>query len=619
VVRAEAVTEASARRFETEARLAARLQHPHVLPLLDSGRSADDRPWSATALQPRGDLASRSIGHDPRRIAMLLDALLDALAAAHRQGLVHGGIKPGNVLLDHRGLPLLTDFGLALRRGMGQRVDELAIERLAWMAPEQIADTDIDARADLYAVGLLAHTLLSGEPAWHADSALAMARLQADAPLPRLAPGLRAWQDWLDRATAKSSAKRWRDADAMREGLDKIVQRIDAGEDGIEFRPSRRWLKPLLLGSVVVVVSSAIGWWWLARPATSPGAQFFRVQADDAGSAPLGSVAPPVPNSDPTAQMLQPPPADASPLDAALRGFEQALRAGQLDAPATRNALSSLTTLRSLAATDPRLPALARRLAEAFGARAVAAINRADTAAANRDLEQRNRALAAAGLPPAPPAGALAGRLRAAVETQFDTAANHFDRGKAQNWAGFASVIGDATWQATLKRKAAVIPVPGEAMPGDRLGAVFIDADDRAFAITPRAVSVQDYRRFAEATGRAPSLCRERASLLRLLAPRDWKNPGFAQKPGDPVVCVSVDDAQAYARWISQQTGAQYRLPSAADLRAAAGDLRGNGGEWLADCAGANCARHAVAGKAVPAREAGRGWEDIGFRLVRDP
>lgn len=620
VVRPDAVPdEAAARRFETEARLAARVVHPNVLPLLDSGRSAEDRPWTATALQPRGDLGTRSIGHDPRRIAMLLDAVLDALAAAHRQGLVHGGIKPGNVLLDHRGLPLLTDFGLALRRGPGMRADGPAIERLAWMAPEQIADAEIDARADLYAVGLLAHTLLSGEPAWHATTAAAMARLQAESALPRLTPGLRDWQGWLDRATAKAPERRWRDAEAMRAGLARVVRRLDAGEDAIGLGRSRRWLKPLLAGSAAPVLLGAVALWWFARPATTPGDRYFRVAPGDAGLSPIGSPAAPVVGADPSAAMLQPLPSDTAPVEAALRGFEQALRVGQLDAPAGRNALSNLTTLRTLAASDARLPALARRLAEAFGARAAAAIGSADRAAALRDLESRNRALAAVGLPPAPPAGALATRLQAAVEQQLAAAAAEFDRKRAQDWATFAVSLGNPAWQATLQRRAASIPVPGEPLPGDRLGAVFVRADGRDFGITPRAVSVADYTRFANAIQRAPSLCRERASLLRLFAPRDWKNPGFAQTSDDPVVCVSVGDALAYARWISQQTGVQYRLPNATDLRAAAGVLRGSGGEWLSDCAGAGCVRHAVAGKATPARDAGRGWEDIGFRLVRDP
>ncbi len=621
LVRPEALADdAAARRFETEARLAARLLHPHVLPLLDSGRTAEGRPWTATALQSRGDLASRSIGHDPRRIAMLLDALLDALATAHRQGLVHGGIKPGNVLLDHRGLPLLTDFGLALRRGVGTRVDAMALERLAWMAPEQIADAEVDAHADLYAVGLLAHALLSGEPAWHAENALEMARLQTEAALPRLAPGLRAWQDWLDRATAKQPAKRWRDADAMRAGLDKVVQRLDAGDDGFGLAGARRWRKPLLIGSATVVLLGGLGLWWWSRPDAGPGGRFFRVAAEDAGNAPLGSThaAQPV-ASDPGADMLRPPPADASPFDLQLRGFEQTLRAGQLDAPANRNALASLHALRTLAATDARLPALARRLADAFGQRAVAAIQRGEQTAAERDLQQRNRALAEAGLPPAPPSGALAERLRSAVEVRVQAAAGAYDRATALQWAGFGGALGDNAWHATLKRHAAAIPIPGEALPGDRLGAVLVRADGRDFAITPRAISRNEYARFADATSRAPSLCRERASLLRLLAPRDWKNPGFAQQAGDPVVCVSVDDAEAYARWFGQQTGVRYRLPTTADLRAATSALRGNGGEWLADCAGTGCTRHAVAGKATPARDAARGWEDIGFRLVRDP
>ena len=139
-------------------------------------------------------------------------------------------------------------------------------------------------------------------------------------------------------------------------------------------------------------------------------------------------------------------------------------------------------------------------------------------------------------------------------------------------------------------------------------------------------MSRRDYEAFVKATKRDTSLCRERASLLRVLAPRDWKSPGFDQRPDNAVVCVSWKDADAFARWHSQRGSGRYRLPTAAEAQALS---RSGGGskavaEWLADCAPAGCARRMADGttwrgaKGRRSLDADRGYDDVGFRLVRE-
>src|SRR5690606_27518953 len=145
-----------------------------------------------------------------------------------------------------------------------------------------------------------------------------------------------------------------------------------------------------------------------------------------------------------------------------------------------------------------------------------------------------------------------------------------------------------------------------------------------AYALTRRTISRDEYARFAEATGREAALCRERASLLRVISPRDWRSPGFEQAGSDAAVCVSWDDADAYARWLGQRNGARYRLPTAGEAR----DFPAQTGatpvaEWLLDCSG-DCLSRAVGGDSWRGgepgpRQASRGFDDVGFRLVREP
>src|SRR3546814_18172861 len=111
-----------------------------------------------------------------------------------------------------------------------------------------------------------------------------------------------------------------------------------------------------------------------------------------------------------------------------------------------------------------------------------------------------------------------------------------------------------------------------------------VRVDGDMVAAARNEVNRAEYARFAAATGRAAALCRERLSPLRIVKPISWREPGFQQSPGQPVVCVSWSDADAYARWMSQRTGHRSRLPSTAEARAL--PVRGGGrpgSEWRRD------------------------------------
>ncbi|WP_197050240.1 SUMF1/EgtB/PvdO family nonheme iron enzyme, partial [Novilysobacter defluvii] len=165
------------------------------------------------------------------------------------------------------------------------------------------------------------------------------------------------------------------------------------------------------------------------------------------------------------------------------------------------------------------------------------------------------------------------------------------------------------------------VPRRGQALPGDPAGAVLAES---GIAISRRPVSRAEYARFVAETGREPSRCRVRGSLLRVLSPRDWRDPGFDQDEEAAVVCVSLADAQAYSEWYSEQTGHRYRLPTATDARTLAPEIIGRPlSLWLLDC-GADCHERLVSGPSWRSDEGerrldtGRGYDDVGFRLVRE-
>ena len=178
-------------RFRREIHLAAQLQHPHIVPLLTAGEDGDllyyTMPFvSGESLRVRLEERGRLPVKDVVRI---LTDIVDALAYAHAHGVVHRDIKPGNVLTQ-RSHALVTDFGVAKALSAalpaaGATTSGLAIGTPAYMAPEQLAaDPAADHRVDLYAVGLLAYELLSGEApfAGASPTATMAAQLTRDPP-----------------------------------------------------------------------------------------------------------------------------------------------------------------------------------------------------------------------------------------------------------------------------------------------------------------------------------------------------------------------------------------------------------------------------------------------------
>ncbi|HWP36047.1 MAG TPA: serine/threonine-protein kinase, partial [Gemmatimonadales bacterium] len=157
-------------RFRREIQLAAKLQHPHIVQLLTAGAAGDLLYYVMPFIQGeslRARLARE--GELPiSEAARILREVVDALAYAHRHGVVHRDIKPDNVLLSE-GHAVVTDFGVAKAvsesTGAGSSLTSLgvALGTPAYMAPEQaVADPHVDHRADIYAVGVLAYEMLCG-------------------------------------------------------------------------------------------------------------------------------------------------------------------------------------------------------------------------------------------------------------------------------------------------------------------------------------------------------------------------------------------------------------------------------------------------------------------------
>ena len=631
----EALTdEISRRRFENEARTIARLDHPNVVGIFEVGRTRDGLPYYAMPYLPRGHLGQRAFGGDQARVRSVLHALLSALEYAHARGVVHRDVKAENVLFDDAERPLLADFGIALRRGYGTRVTTagLAVGSTAYMPPEQARGHNVDGRADLYSVGVLGWEMLTGKLPYNAGDALSMALQHAQEPIPRLPPELRHWQKFFDRALAKTPEARFSSAREMRAALDRIpdgVHRhwLGAGGDA----PWRRWLPWV---AAAAALAALVLWAPWRTPPAPPADQAAATAPVDVESAP-----PELPieeNGDVVAQaadaidgfMARPLP--QSPAERWISAAQAQIGQERWTTPKGDNAYESLMTAVQADAAHPRLPVVAGELVDALARQAGRALRDSDADTARQAFE-RARALSlriALPLRPGTKQPVAIARMEQqaneVLRARIEQAAREGDGDHARQLVETARDLDLGRARIAALEALARVEPKKKAQPAvEEPGWTVLRGDERRVAIADAYVSRADYARFAAATHREEARCRERGSLLRLLAPRSWQSPGFEQSAQQPVVCVSWHDAHAYAQWLARRDGRRYRLARPAELQAAPVRAAKPVAAWTDGCGG-DCGERIAAGKgwrgeSDRALSSGRGYDDVGFRLARDP
>ena len=217
-------------RFLNEGRIVASLNHPHIITIYDIG-IAEDFMFISMEYIEGGDLRTRLKHPVSEKEAIdIIKKICSGLDAAHRKGIVHRDVKPGNILFKKNGEPLLTDFGIAKRLTMDQDLTQTGVFLGSpnYMAPEQAEDGPIDGRADIYALGVILYEMLTGQKPYKSESVIEVIVQHKQAPVPTLPDEYQIYQPLLNLMMAKNRKNRFRDASSVLHYIQHLEQLQDA-------------------------------------------------------------------------------------------------------------------------------------------------------------------------------------------------------------------------------------------------------------------------------------------------------------------------------------------------------------------------------------------------------
>jgi len=257
-------------RFQREARAAASLDHPNILPIYDVGATDDGLPFFSMKLASGGSLLDlrETFRDSPRRAVQLIATIARAVQHAHDQGILHRDLKPGNILLDARGEPMVSDFGLAkwIDTASEMTCTLTVFGTPGYIAPEQAenAAADLTPATDIYSLGAILFELLAGRPPILGEHAVAVIRQAADNDAPKLrsiVPGAsRDLETVCARCLEREPHLRYQSADALADDLDLWLEGRPVKARPVSL-PARgyRWSRrnPILATSLAICLLSA--------------------------------------------------------------------------------------------------------------------------------------------------------------------------------------------------------------------------------------------------------------------------------------------------------------------------------------------------------------------------
>jgi len=280
-------------RFRREAQAAASLDHPNILPIYEVSECDDGLPFFSMKFAGGGSLleAAPALRSEPRRAVALMAKVVRGVQYAHAQGILHRDLKPGNVLLDGRGEPLVSDFGLAKWLDTSSHLTRTLtiFGTPGYIAPEQVNGSagKLGPTSDVYSLGAILFDLLTGRPPFLGEHALKVIQQASEKPAPKLrtlVPGLdRDLETICAKCLEREPGARYRSAGALAEDLERWLEgRHIVARPVSPAARAWRWTRrnPVVAGmaALLLVLGSTIGVMiWNGEMAAPPAASGIAV------------------------------------------------------------------------------------------------------------------------------------------------------------------------------------------------------------------------------------------------------------------------------------------------------------------------------------------------------
>jgi predicted Ser/Thr protein kinase len=266
-----------ARRFDHEAKLLASLNHPNVVQVHDFGREADV-PFLVMEYVDGESLEAsfRKGAPDPVWLLRILRDVARGLGRVHEAGLVHRDLKPANIFIARDGAAKIGDFGLATESGSGPRLTDHGyfIGSPHYVSPEHARDAEVDARSDLYALGVILFEGFEGHPPFQSKSPTGVLAKHIEEPVPPMARAPREAQKLVRSLLKKSPSDRPASAAQVAATLDHLLSPTP---------PSRRFAAAIAAAAALLILALGIAAWRLRPPSTPAEAELSWTRPAETG------------------------------------------------------------------------------------------------------------------------------------------------------------------------------------------------------------------------------------------------------------------------------------------------------------------------------------------------
>lgn len=576
-----------AERFVDEAKTVASLDHPHIISIYEAKKLPSGLAYFTMPYLTHGDFGEIICTNSDHLIELLCQ-ICDGLSHAHKHGIIHRDLKPDNILFDQFGRIKIADFGIAISKNTQRKTKETQLLGSAhYMSPEQIQSRDIDRHSDIYSLGCIIYEKLTGDHVYEAGNDFSILMSHINKPLPTLPDALREWQPIIDKCLAKDPDERFNSVESLKDALLAIKYTQPAVVDKpIEPVPTKQrnqtgskppWLWPAIGSGALLVVLATL--FLVTRDdnhidasdklqqiaAVEPATQVIEPQDTQPLTLDVGVVT----QSDDEAELvdlsgnIDNETINEMSLEVKLEEAQKLLRSYRLTKPKGENAADKFQAILLEQPDNQTAKNGLNSVGRYYFNLIENKIEENDFAAATKHIISLVQYLEEYEIDRNQFSQSVSEIMTTTNKMVTQAVAQRRPDAMADNYLGMSKLLlaGDENLN---KLAEAYQNIPQSAQVfDDQLGHQFVyfagSKPQSDFMIGSHEVTVEQFKRFA-----GERFTDEKCQHYdkKVFFKKTWLKPPFEQDNSHPVVCITAAQAQAYAQWLSQQTGANYRLPT---------------------------------------------------------